>query len=90
MARNFGSFIGNTTPNVNMVEVIRQQEVLKYPELANKQLVINELHVSTCNSVIPYKVNDVDIVDFDIDLKHDVYSIVFTEAAYVKIYYLWE
>ena len=92
-----GSFNGTVTPNVNMVEVFKQNEIAKheYSVLRFSTFMTLRKVGIQCNPGTIVRINDCDIPIpstgvFELGFGQiDVTSIIFTSAVAANIYYMY-
>ena len=91
-----GSFNGTTTPNVNMVDVFKQNEIEKHENSFlqfSEFMTIKKLGIQCdAGTVVAINGAEIPIVSgvFELgDGQIDVTSLVFKSAVFVNIYYMY-
>lgn len=90
-----GSFSGTTTPNTNMLDIFKANELLNNPNSTLKygDMVIKKIGISAPEATT-MEINGTSIFVpsgiFELDYGQvDVYSLIFGSAVSVNIYYLY-
>lgn len=91
-----GSFNGTTTPNVNMLEIFKQNELSKHQNSTlafSTRMIIKKIGIQ-CEAGTVVSINDceIPIVSGVFELgfgQVDVTSLVFKQAVSVNIYYMY-
>lgn len=92
---HLGSFNGTVTPNVNMLDVFRQNEINDNPNsvLNFGKLVLKKFGISApAGTVVKINGKDIPLFTgvFELGMDQiDISSLVFTEAVNVNIYYMF-
>ena len=91
-----GSFNGTTTPNVNMLDIFRANELEKHENSTlafSSKMIVKKIGIQ-CDSGTVVVINDseIPIVSGTFELGYgqvDVSSLVFKQAVPVNIYYMY-
>lgn len=92
---HLGSFNGTVTPNVNMLDVFKQNEIKENPNsiLNFGKLVLKKFGISApAGTVVKINGKEIPLFTgvFELGMDQiDISSLVFTEAVNVNIYYMF-
>lgn len=92
---HLGSFNGTVTPNVNMLDIFKQNEIKENPNsiLNFGKLVLKKFGISApAGTVVKINGKDIPLFTgvFELGMDQiDISSLVFTEAVDVNIYYMF-
>lgn len=92
---HLGSFNGTVTPNVNMLDIFKQNEIKENPNsiLNFGKLVLKKIGISApAGTVVKINGKDIPLFTgvFELGMDQiDISSLVFTEAVDVNIYYMF-
>lgn len=90
-----GSFNGVVTPNVNMLQIFRQNELRFNPNssLQFSKMIVRKIGIQTdAGTVVEINNREIPIVSGMFELgfgQVDIYSLVFKNAVEANIYYLY-
>lgn len=92
---HLGSFNGTVTPNVNMLDIFKQNEIKENPNsiLNFGKLVLKKFGISApAGTVVKINGKEIPLFTgvFELGMDQiDISSLVFTEAVNVNIYYMF-